>query len=29
LKLTTQYGAVTIYRISVPQSLSDKSAVSV
>jgi flagellin FlaA/flagellin FlaB len=29
LKLTTQYGAVTIYRISVPKSLSDKSAVSV
>ncbi|RBI63866.1 flagellin [halophilic archaeon] len=29
LKLTTQYGAVTIYRANVPQSLSQESAVTV
>ena len=29
IKLTTQYGAVTLYRASVPQSLSGKSAVIV
>jgi len=29
LKLTTQYGAVTIYRANIPQSLSQESAVSV
>jgi len=29
LKLTTQYGAVTVYRANVPQSLSQESAVSV
>ncbi|MFC4551468.1 MULTISPECIES: archaellin/type IV pilin N-terminal domain-containing protein [Halorussus] len=29
LKLTTQYGAVTIYRVNVPQSLSQESAVTV
>ena len=29
LKLTTQYGAVTIYRANVPQSLSQDSAVTV
>ncbi|WP_134672098.1 archaellin/type IV pilin N-terminal domain-containing protein [Halorussus marinus] len=29
LKLTTQYGAVTVYRATVPQSLSQESAVSV
>ena len=29
LKLTTQYGAVTIYRANIPQSLSQESAVTV
>ncbi|UPW00324.1 flagellin [Halorussus gelatinilyticus] len=29
LKLTTQYGAVTLYRANVPQSLSQESAVTV
>jgi flagellin FlaA/flagellin FlaB len=29
LKLTTQYGAVTLYRVNVPQSLSQESAVTV
>jgi len=29
LKLTTQYGATTIYRVTVPRSLSQKTAVSV
>ena len=29
LKLTTQYGATTIYRVTVPRSLSQKNAVSV
>ncbi|WP_049970234.1 archaellin/type IV pilin N-terminal domain-containing protein [Haladaptatus cibarius] len=29
LKLTTQYGAVTLYRASIPQSLSQESAVTV
>ena len=29
LKLTTQYGAVTLYRVNVPQSLSKESAVTV
>ena len=29
IKLTTQYGAVTLYRASIPQSLSGKSAVIV
>ncbi len=29
LRLTTQYGAVTLYRVNVPQSLSQESAVTV
>jgi flagellin FlaA/flagellin FlaB len=29
LKITTQYGAVTLYRVNVPQSLSQESAVTV
>jgi flagellin FlaA/flagellin FlaB len=29
LKLTTQYGAVTLYRVNIPQSLSKESAVTV
>ena len=29
LKLTTQYGAVTLYRANIPQSLSQESAVTV
>ncbi len=29
LRLTTQYGAVTLYRVTIPQSLSQESAVTV